>query len=640
MVDAVCIGITLMILLGTAFLFYAFIPVTPEEGLASAVMFVLINIYITGLMGNTFIAFAIVFFLGIVGIMAAVMRQARRTERRLTDFLTPGIIMILGLVCFAVIAFSGFHICNWDELYQWGKAANFMVEYNRLPNGNQFSGSSLLLSNTTFFHYFMAKLSSIVTGRIVESDYYVSNLLLWFSAALLPLSGCGWKDWKKVWGFGIFQFFLAALLFVQPYYNIYTDQATAYWSGAVIAWIYLKKCNKRNVYLLPLTLLNIGLMKSMVGPLFAVIVVIALVILYISECRIAKRSVLPPNWKNILFSKKGLIGMVIALTPVLFVGIWSVVVGQNGVFRGAISLPDKTRAALTIKSMIEKLFMPVNMKEGGFSLSYLLFFLLVAGIWYLAYPFLLKRDIRQYYSNLIGVYLVGFVGYFFVMLFAYLNVFGYTDSVRAMSLERYFSDYMMLGIFPVTIPFFLHMDGKWNAYTATLKKIIVSVVFVLIVGGCSSYLLPNLFHLYAIDTDLYKEREQFLTYTEKVKDLTGEKGKIYFINQAQTGLYTLVADYEMGSQLMREGMCFNFREDTTEAVLGLTEYDIDTLPDVFIEEEYDYLWVYTSNKYFEKNMKRLFDVKKIENGAFYKIHKNMDDVTLEYLGNVQKGKKK
>ncbi|MCM1179172.1 MAG: hypothetical protein NC347_02865 [Clostridium sp.] len=625
-----------MILLGLAYLFYSAIQVTPEEGMASAVMSVLTIIYIAGLIGNTFIAFVLVFVFGLIGMVVAVVGQIKGVERRLTTFITPGIAMIMGLVCFAVAAFSGFHICNWDELYQWGKAANFMVEYNRLPNGDQFTGQSLLLSSTTFFHYFMAKLSALIGGKIVESDYYVSNLLLWFSAILLPLSGCRWKDWKKVWGFGIFQFFLAALLFVQPYYNIYTDQATAYWSGAMIAWIYLKKCNKRNIYLVPLLLLNIGMMKNMVGPLFAVLVVITVIILYVSECRINMQPVLPPNWRKILFSRQGLIGIVIALTPIMFVGIWSFIVGKNGLFRGAIHIPDKKRMVLTLKSMVEKLFIAVNMKEDGLCISYLLFFLLVAAIWYLVYPIILKKNLRQPYSNLVGMYLFGFVGYFFIMLFAYLNVFGYVDSIRAMSLDRYFSDYMMLGVIPVTIPLFLCMDEKWNVYTASLKKGIVSVSFIFIVGGCSSYLLPNLFHLYAVDTDLYKERERFITYTKNVKELTGKKGKIYFINQAQSGLYTLVADYEMGNQLIREGMCFNFRKDTKETVLGLTEYDINTLPDVLVEEGYDYLWVYTSNDYFEEEMEKLFDVKKIKNGAFYKVHKSENDVILEYLGNVQK----
>lgn len=636
MVDAMCIGITLLILLGVAFLYYAAIHITPEEGLASAVMSVLTLIYITGLMGNTFIAFVIVFFAGLAGIVASTIGQIRRSERRVTFFLTPGIVMIIGLVCFAVIAFSGFHICNWDELYQWGKAANFMVEYDKLPNGDQFSGQSLLLSATTFFHYFMAKLSALVSGSIKESDYYVSNLLLWFSAVVLPFSGCGWKDWKKVWGFGVFQFFLAALLFVQPYYNIYTDQATAYWAGAAITWIYLKKCNKRNLYLVPLLLLNIGMMKSMVGPLFAILVLITVIVLYVSGRRIKKQSILPKNWKKILFSKQGFIGAVIVLTPVLFVGIWSFIIGKNGLFRGILHMPEKNRTALTVKSMIGKLFVAVNMKEEGLCLSYLLFFFLVAGIWYLVYPVVIKKSIRQYYSNLVGIYLLGFVGYFLVMLFAYLNVFGYTDSVRAMSLERYFSDYMMLGVIPVTLPLFLCMEEKWNAYTAGMKKGMISIAFLFIISGCSSFLLPNLFHLYAVDTDLYRERERFIKYTKKAKELTKERGKIYFINQAQTGLYTLVADYEMGEQVTREGMCFNFRKDTSNAVLGLSEYAIDTLPEVFVNEGYEYLWVYTSNAYLEENMADLFGVTKIKDGAFYKIQKDRDGVGLEYLGNVQK----
>lgn len=81
---------------------------------------------------------------------------------------------------YAVVAFSGILLHNWDELAQWGKAANYMVDTNRLAYGETFDGAEVLISSTTFFHYFIAKPASTVLGKIDESQYYVSNLLCGF----------------------------------------------------------------------------------------------------------------------------------------------------------------------------------------------------------------------------------------------------------------------------------------------------------------------------------------------------------------------------------------------------------------------------------------------------------------------------
>lgn len=638
MLNVALIGITLLILIGLSLLFHVFIKVTPEESWASAIMTILVLVYIMGLFGNTGYALLAVMILASVGIIVSVAAFIRKSDYSFCTFFSPGIVMMFGITVVGVVAFKGMQICNWDELYQWGKAANYMVEFDRLPGGEGFSGESVLLSSTTFFHYFMSKLSFIVMGDITESNYYVSNLLLWFSALILPFSGDGWKDFRRIWGFGIFHFLLTAMIFVQPYYNIYTDQATAYWTGGLIAWLLLGKYSRRNIYLVPLILLNVGLMKSMVGPMFAVIAVMVMVILYCVSCVEKKESILPKNWKRYLFSKKGLAGLCAVLSPVILIIIWSLVTGQNGLFRfhTAEAAPgEENRAALTLKSMIGWIFKSVNLKEDCLYLSYGIFILITAGIVYLIYPVILDKKERLRYNSIMYAYIVGFAGYFFVMYFAYMKVFGYVDSIRAMSLNRYYSDYMMLGVVPLTVPLFKMSLSEKRRHVTAIKKGIIFVSVLCIVYGSSGYLLQNLVHVYALDTNNYSEREKMVNYTEKIKDITGESGKIYFINQKKSGLFTLVADYELEDQLTRGGMCFKFRKDTSEPILGLNEYPIETLPTVLIEQGYEYLWVYSTNSYFNKNMEDLFGVQKVKNGNFYRIVKDENRVKMEYLGKVQ-----
>ena len=637
MLNILCIGVTILIILGVALLYHVWLKVTPEESWASAIMTILVLIYIAGLIGDTRYGLYVIYIGAVMGALAGIVALFRRQEYSLKTVFTPGILMMFGITAVGAVAFKGMHICNWDELYQWGKAANYMMEYNQFPSSSAFSGEAVLLSNTTFFHYFISKISAIVMGEITESNYYVSNLLLWFSALILPFSGAGWKEWKRVWGFGFFHFMLTALIFVQPYYNIYTDQPTAYWAGGVIAWLLLQKCNKRNVYLLPLILVNVGLMKSMVGPLFAVIVILAVVVLYCSMRSEQGKKILPENWRKILFSKKGMLGILAVLSPVLFMGIWSLVIKNNGLFRfnGGSAPGEKDRLTLTVKAMIKWIFESVTLKEDRLYLSYGIFILITVGLVCVVYPLIVDKEKLVRYQRLMYIYIIGFAGYFLVMLFAYMTVFGYVDSIQAKSLNRYYSDYMMLGVLPLTIVLFYHFHENGGKYTYMIKNGLIFAALICIVYGSSDYFLENLVHIYALDTKNYAEREQMIDYSEEVKELTNETGKIYFVNQNKSGLFTLVADYDMGDQLSRGGMCFHFRKDTSEPILGLTEYPIETLPQVLAEQDYNYLWVYSTNDYFEENMKELFGLKKVRKGNFYKVVKDGANVELEFMERIK-----
>lgn len=641
MLNIVLIGITLLSILGVALFFYHVVKVTPEESFASAVMSILILIYVTGLCGNTSIGVYLLYGIAICGGIAMIALSIKRKRMLIFSFLTPGIIMVIAITMFGVVAFHGLKVCNWDELYQWGKAANYMVVYDQLPSGVNFSGESVLLSSTTFFHYFMARLDYVITGTIIESDYYVSNLLLWFSALLLPISGTTWKDKRRVWAYGIFHFLMTALLFVQPFYNIYTDQPTAYWAGAMIAWILLDKWNLRNVYLIPLVLVNVGLMKSTVGPLFAVIVILALIAVHCVQRREEGKKILPSGWTRKMLSWKGLLALLAIASPFLLMGIWSARTGQNGLFRYTTSFfgeGQKERAIKTLKAMVDKAFQSVTLHDTHFYLTYAMFFVLAAGMVCAIAPLLLDHKRLAQYRTLIYLYLAGFIGYFLVMFVAYMTVFEYMDSIRAQSLNRYYADYMMLGIVPLTFPIFMP-SGREEEHAREVgvfvQKGIFVISLVMILYGSSSYLLPSMTHLYAVDTKKYQEREKITKYAETVKQLTGEEGKIYFINQSKSGLYTLVADYEMDDQVSRGGMCYKFRESGTKKNSALTEYPIETLPDVLTQQGYSYVWIYSSNDYLAANFKDMFDIKKIKNGDFYKVLGTEHGTILEYIGNVQ-----
>lgn len=637
MLNLFCLAVMMVMLIGLGCLFHVLSKISPEEGWATGLMSIMSVVFLSGLLGNTWVGLLIVYFTGFAGLVLGIVKWCRKSVFSLKTFFSPALVMVIGVTGLAAIAFHGFHICNWDELYQWGKAANYMVLYDRLPNGADFSGEDLLLSTTTVFHYYVARIGAWITGSITESDYYVSNILLWFSAVTLPLSGCQWNGWKKVFGFGIFQLFFSVLVFVQPCYNIYTDQATAYWAGALIAWLLLKKYSRRNCYLIPLILLNVGIMKSMVGPLFACIVLIAVVCLYIVERQTEGKALVPADWKKHILSLKGLFAVFTVLSSVCYTLIWSLVIRQNAVYRSNKegTAVDIDRFLKTVKSMLAKIFIPLNGEKGSFYITYAGFFTTILIFSAVIYPVIMEKKWCVRFRTLTAIYLAGFFGYFLVMLYAYLHVFGYVDSIHAMSLERYYSDYVMLGILPLSIPLFEKLQKVQSRQIGLIKQFMAMGLVLCMLYGCSGYLLPKAAHIYAVDTQKYMERERFLSYAKQVRKKTGGDGKIYFINQNKTGLFTLVADYELGEQVTRKGMCFKFRKDTSEAILGLTEYSINTLPDVLVNDGYEYLWVYSKDDYLIKNMAKIFGIEHVKEGNFYRVAKNGENVTLESMGRIK-----
>lgn len=642
MMDLICVSLAVTALLGLALLYHIWIKVTPEESLASAIMTILLLVYGTGLLGNTGISLYIVYVLAALGILGAFVvflkgRKIRRESNQklcsIATFFTPGIVMYLCLVFLIWFAFRGFIVSNWDELYQWGKAAQYMVLHDALPVGIDFKGESELLSTTTFFHYFIAKMGVLLRGSVTESHYYVSNVLLWFAAVLLPLSGTGWKDWFRVSVYGVVQFLLAALLFVQPYYNIYTDQPVCYWAGALIAWLLLERCKKSNWYLIPLILINVFKMKNMVGPLFVGIVLGALLILYgIQENVREKNGIWWKVW-NVVFS-----GKILVVFGVLGAGCLALV---NYRLATLIIPGEENRYTLTVQAMFSKLFAAVNKHNDNLYLSYGSFLVFVALIVVFLYPIILNGLEKKRFRMLMSVYMAGFVVFWFIMLYAYMRVFVYADSIQATSLERYYSDYMMLGIIPLLIPFFF--SGRNGVESERKKKIkiftrygVIGFVILYTVVGIHSYFLPQLVHSQATKQKRFARREMVREYVEEIDELTNGVGNVYFINQKASDLYTLAADYDLGDRFTRGEICFRFRKNSDEYVAALREYPPEQMPTVLFEQSFSYVWVYSSNKYLRESMQQVFDIEKVKKGDFYRVViQRGGRLTLEYVCNLE-----
>lgn len=640
MLNIVCITVMFFVLICLGMFYFEWLDFTSEESFSFAIMSVMLILYITGLMGDTRLGLLFIIALAGTGLIRYLLK--RKNPLR---FFSPGIVMVFMAFVFAIGAFWNLKLCNWDELYQWGKAANYMVKQDALPYGELFAGEDTLLSSTTFFHYFVSKFSYLMTGKVItESNYYVSNVLLWFSALILPFSGTGWRGAKRVFGFGLLHFLASGLIFVQPYFNIYCDQPVAYWAGATIAWYLMDNRTKKSNLLLAALILNIGLMKNMVGPLFAAVCVLTVIIIELRNdmcCgvkRMLRRYRGAEGWKK-LAAAAGL-----CVCTVLPTMIWSFVIKSNAVVRsGTVEEIGENRVKLTIRAMVEKLFESVNLQKSFPYITFLVFLVFAVIMAMVIVPLVMRKKEAAKWKFVLSIYILGFGVYFLFLLYAYLNIFSYADSIVAGSLNRYLSDYIMLGIVAVTMPLFVEKSKRVGE-----REWISKAIVILLVGfslyGVNDYLLDDMFSFYYNDDKVYQTRMDLENCRDQIYSLTDEEflendSKIYFVCQEDNGYYTVAAEYLYENKIKRYGMCYNFREegdkDKDGAVVGLMEYSIEQLPQILFNKNYEYLWIYNTNDFFTENFKKQFHIGTVSEGSFYKIHKNNGMVTLELLDIVK-----
>ncbi|MDE6624930.1 MAG: hypothetical protein K2K56_01025 [Lachnospiraceae bacterium] len=100
MLNIAFVGVAILVIIGLALLFHILVKVTPEESWASAVMTVLVLIYVMGLCGDTRPALILIYILAIIGIVVSAVAWIRQSERSLKTFFSTVIVMmfcILGL---------------------------------------------------------------------------------------------------------------------------------------------------------------------------------------------------------------------------------------------------------------------------------------------------------------------------------------------------------------------------------------------------------------------------------------------------------------------------------------------------------------------------------------------------------------
>lgn len=611
------------LLLGLAFFYYRFTRLTGVESFGMAVVTVIAVQLIAGVAGNTAVGTYLLYAAGLTGIVLFILPYGHRRPKK--SFFSLGMVMITAGFAYALIAFWGAIIHNIDEFTQWAKAARYIYETGLLPVSGMFSG--VHPAGTTLFHHFFLRL----TGYL-EQNLYCSGFLLSWTGLMLPLSALKWKDWKQASLYVLLVFIAQFSLYMYPYMNIYVDMPIAAWAGGMTALWYLREKRKELVPLLIGVLFILPLFKWAVGPIFAVAMLFLMVVVHVTTSRLPVKERFKAMRKS--FRKKSTwLYFLIPLLIFISIFIWSFAVPKNAnpfpaIKSSAITdlvSQNSDRAQLTIQASIEAAFSR-NMGVSGLNVSYFAFIIAVGVLGIVLYFFI--TDKKKNYRWLVLFCLLGAVAYLFVLILNYLNTFTYVESIRAASIQRYFSIYAVF-VLPIALaPFLLFQPNR--KFRIVQLAICGALVVLLCCGINEAFYTKYLSASFPTSYWNYKDIAKIHEYSPDVNKIVPADSKILLIAQNTTGFPSAVASYDTYERVPNPAIAiYDFSDG-----LRVNEYQyyeappINEIDQLMIKRNYDYMWVYKTDAFFSINVEEKFHIQ-IDEGGLYRIHKSKNKVTLE-----------
>lgn len=634
-----------IIFMSITLLWHQLFRMTSEESMCFSAVFIMVGVFLTGIMGNVKYIYSILNFLSVFGIvcflfnLSFVKEKNQSFIKRFFTFFNPCVFSVGILFAYAIVAFRGAIFTYPDEIAQWGVAVRYMHETGQLPYGTSYQGEEIILSTTTLFQYIWVGLR-----KFSERNCLIGNFFLAMIPIFLPFSGTRWKDWKKITIYTVTIFLTMNVISYIKYYTLLQDYVLPLWSGGIIAWLIWSKKDKINWFLLIGSLMCIGMMKSMVGPMFAIIIIIVLCIKQII--------VYEPRKISDYINRKIFVQAMILLLSIFSMSlVWSHIIGKNVHIRySAYYAPEKTIFQI-ITGMIYKIFYMVSGSIEAFpNMNYFIFGILVLTVLVLLKDHFIDERDRKIFLIVISLYGIGFIFYLLVMLYAYMYVFGASDALSVAGLDRYLSYYMLLGCVPIISLLFMNERLNINKnlkYTSILLLLLLAFgTGGTFVNKVTSFYLPQEVEKSQEDSDndkkeksIYQIRMDARTEKNIIENMTGQSGKIFVLGTIKM-TDAKILSYELGNRYIWNENSYKiytrYRSDV------IIYQDIFRYPDLFNVYQHEYIWCKGVKDDEEKYLRISYNLnmREIKEGAFYRLVRNKEGLTTEYLGNTEELKEK
>lgn len=271
-----------------------------------------------------------------------------------------------------------------------------------------------------------------------------------------------------------------------------------------------------------------------------------------------------------------------------------------------------------------------NITTSYIQLSYVQGIVLFVGLAWLVWWVFRKRLVKKEMIFIVGLLVLGAIGYAVTMMVLYTSSFGPDEGPRLASYDRYMGTYLMILMLTIV------MIVIWQATELRKRKIIYAMALILIVinsPAAGNRLYPMIKHRGTI-------YDKYATIADELKNVVGEETKVFLVTQKEGP----VRGYQFFLQYYATPISLDWPHQEIQG-RPIASWPVNKEADAeeFYEgieddiEKHDYLYVSDVDEIFKDKYCKVLKICPVVDGNVYRIVKdeNGEIIKYEYVDKVK-----
>ena len=610
-----------------------------ESCFAIDIFIKMILLYIFGLINNLYLCTILINVIPIIlGIIAII--KSRKEKDFKESILTNGL-MFFTILYFIFIIFTFYRIMNiWDEYSYWSTISKKMYYSNKLLNSEMLG---LYPPFPTVLQYYFTK----TIGTYSQGIELFANYILGFSL-LLPLFEKV-KNNSKISNIciGIIIICIPTIFTYMIFYqSIYVDSILGLVIGYILYQLYNEENKKFLYFSLTLAFIVLTLTKA-TGFYIAFILLVAICITNFAKYVKDRKKI--KILENIKTNQKSIIALLGITIIILVVFLsWNLYIKDYKEYKDLIEkeYQEKSEEYLSIsdalKTILTTMFGTKNEKNTErnvsnmelfyafyekkainqpIKISLMAFFILYIIGSIVLYKYGIKNKQKEKFKKIQISIVISLILYVFFLQLAYLTKFSISEALEHSSLERYINTFF-LGMTVLLIS--VVIDKIEENVTNIKSKYIILTLIILIISPLN--IITNATITSGSANAIERGKLiQVSTQAKIIKEKLNKEDRIYVINQESN---EKASTWQLKYYLIPEIEIKTTRkfDKELEKIYENGEF-LENWKNI-LYNDYDYVYIYVTDEYFNELAKELFENEKIEEKTIYKIEKQNNNIKL------------